>query len=189
VTAVLPERGPRVELPARELTLDDVAALAAVDSVHRYELIDGGLLIMPPADVDHARAILRLAMWLINRGYSEGLVLLTPGLRITLRTGGRSPDLLVLRRPVPGDTVWVDPADALLAIEVVSPGSQTEDRLRKPIEYASVGIEHFWRVERTGGAATVHMFTLGVNDRGEPAYFPRHAVLLDELLAGEPPAL
>jgi hypothetical protein len=72
---------------------------------------------------------------------------------------------------------------------VVSAGSQTEDRLRKPIEYAGAGIEHFWRVERTGGAATVHMFTLGVNDRGEPTYFPRRAVLFDELMTGQPPTL
>jgi hypothetical protein len=40
-----------------------------------------------------------------------------------------------------------------------------------------------------GGAATVHMFTLGVADRGEPTYLGRRAVLLDELLGGQPLAL
>jgi Uma2 family endonuclease len=189
MTAVLPGPGLRVELPARELTLDDVAELAAADSMHRYELVDGSLLIMPPADVDHAQIILRLAMWFVTHGYRQELVLPTPGLRIHDRTGGRSPDLLVLRRAVPGDTVWVDPADTLLAIEIVSDGSKTEDRLRKPIEYASAGIEHYWRVERSGGAATVHMYTLGVDERGEPTYLGRRAALLDKLLSGQPPTL
>lgn len=176
-----------VDLPARELTLDDVAALAA-GSLHRYELVDGNLLITPPADVDHAQTILRLTMWLISHGVSQDLVLPMAGLHVAPRTG-RSPDLLVLRRPVPGDTVWVNPADTKLAIEVVSPGSQSEDRLRKPIEYARASLEHYWRVERSAGAPTVHMFTLGADDRGEPMYLSRRAVLLDEFLAGPPPML
>ncbi|MEW1721749.1 Uma2 family endonuclease [Streptomyces sp. NPDC093109] len=39
-------------------------------------------------------------------------------------------------------------ASVALAIEVVSPGSRTQDRFRKPGMYAEAGIAYYWRVER-----------------------------------------
>jgi Uma2 family endonuclease len=41
------------------------------------------------------------------------------------------------------------PADVVLAVEVVSPGSETDDRREKPFEYAEAGIPFYWRVELT----------------------------------------
>lgn len=38
--------------------------------------------------------------------------------------------------------------NVVLAVEVVSPGSRTEDRLYKPGMYAQAGIDHYWRIER-----------------------------------------
>jgi Uma2 family endonuclease len=178
-----------VELPAGEFTLDDVTDLAGADGVHRYELVDGSLLVMPPADIGHQRIINRLLFWLVAHGYDADTVLPTSGLRITERSGGRTPDLLVLRVPVPNSTVWVDPTDTLLVVEVVSPGSQSDDRLRKPVEYAGAGIRHYWRVERDRGAATVHLYTLGAGEQGEPVYVGHKAMLLDELVDGAPPVL
>lgn len=37
--------------------------------------------------------------------------------------------------------------DVLLAVEVVSPGSVTTDRITKPAQYAAAGIRSLWRVE------------------------------------------
>src|SRR5262249_12846357 len=65
-----------VRLPARPLTLDDVAELADHDPDHRYELQEGNLLVMPPADDEHAEMIMRIAAWLIADGHA-GLVLAT----------------------------------------------------------------------------------------------------------------
>jgi len=39
------------------------------------------------------------------------------------------------------------------------------------------------------GPATVHLYRLGLDERGEPAYIGHRAILLDELLDAEPPAL
>jgi Uma2 family endonuclease len=39
-------------------------------------------------------------------------------------------------------------SSVVLAIEVVSPGSRTDDRFRKPGMYAEAGIAYYWRVER-----------------------------------------
>jgi hypothetical protein len=52
--------GPRVRLPARELTLDDVADLAVRDPEHRYELQEGNLRVMPPADDEQAEMTMRI---------------------------------------------------------------------------------------------------------------------------------
>ncbi|WP_322780165.1 Uma2 family endonuclease [Frankia sp. Cas4] len=189
MTVVHPTPPLVVQLPGRALTLDDVTQLAAADELHRYELAEGNLLVMPPADTEHATLITQLVVWLVTNGYSPDRVLATPGLRITESSSGRSPDVLVLRRPAPRGTVWIDPADTLLVVEVVSPGSENLDRTIKPGEYARAGIARFWRIERDGGPATAHIYALGIDERGEPAYISHRAVLLDELLAAAPPHL
>jgi Uma2 family endonuclease len=73
----------------------------------------------------------------------------------------RNPDVLVVRaagydRRVPR----LLPRQVILAIEIVSPGLESTDRINKPIEYATAGIEHFWRVE-VESAVAVHTFRLG----------------------------
>jgi Uma2 family endonuclease len=174
-----------VRLPARPLTLDDVAELADRDPDHRYELQEGNLLVMPPADDEHAEMIMRLGAWLLAGGYA-GRVLATPGVR--LGNSGRSPDVVVRRAPRTGRTVWIEPDDVLLIVEIVSPGSVELDRYLKPVEYARAGVRCFWRVERDG-PATVHLFGLGVGSDGAPTYVPRAVVLLEDLLTGPVPAL
>lgn len=51
------------------------------------------------------------------------------------------------------------PTDVVLAIEVVSPGSETDDRREKPFEYAEAGIPFYWRVELEPDLA-IHAFQL-----------------------------
>nr|WP_313896902.1 Uma2 family endonuclease [Streptomyces sp. GC420] len=41
-------------------------------------------------------------------------------------------------------------ADVLLAVEVVSPDSESRDRDTKPHKYAAAGIPNYWRVEMGG---------------------------------------
>lgn len=188
MTIMEPETRLSIDLPGRGLTLDDVAHLAAADELHRYELDEGNLLVMPPADTEHAALITRLLVWFVTHGYPPDRVLPTPGLRVAGQSTGRSPDLLVLRDAIPR-TVWVEPAEVLLAIEIVSPGSEKLDRMIKPAEYARAGIGRYWRVEREAGPATAHMYSLGTDEQGEPAYLGHRAALLDDLLAGGPPHL
>jgi Uma2 family endonuclease len=52
------------------------------------------------------------------------------------------------------------PADVLLAVEVVSPDSEVRDRERKPQLYAAGRIPHFWRVEDSEGRPTVYVYEL-----------------------------
>lgn len=49
----------------------------------------------------------------------------------------------------------------LLVVEVVSHGSRTDDRFRKPAMYAEAGVPYFWRVERgVDDYPVVHEFRL-----------------------------
>lgn len=177
-----------VRHPARPLTLDDVAELAA-DGVGRFELDEGTLVVMAPPDAGHIVIVNRMLIWLINHGYPLDHVLPNPGVKIREQTSGRCPDLMVLRGPVPDATVWIDPAAVALVVEVVSGGTAKLDRVVKPIEYADAGIPWFWRVERGGNGPTVHRYRLGADEGGKPAYVDHEAVLLDKLLAGAPPEL
>lgn len=51
------------------------------------------------------------------------------------------------------------PTDLVLAIEVVSQGSETDDRREKPFEYADAAIPFYWRVELEPELA-VHTYQL-----------------------------
>jgi Uma2 family endonuclease len=59
----------------------------------------------------------------------------------------RRPDVVVYR----ADTIDITPTrpeHVLLVVEVVSPGSETTDRIVKTNQYAKSGIAFYWRVEQ-----------------------------------------
>lgn len=137
---------PAVELPTgpRWWTFDDLVALP--ESEWRFEIVDGSLLVTPgpglwPESVsDVLRARLRAVL-------PAGLRILGP-VTVDIDPTYLIPDLMVL----PQDVVRrggakAMAAEALLVIEIVSPGSASIDRILKPAKYAEAGIPHFWRVE------------------------------------------
>lgn len=68
---------------------------------------------------------------------------------VNLHPSYRIPDLVVIDRSMRGvDVPLLQVADVQLAIEIVSPGSLTTDRITKPAQYAAFGIPAYWRVER-----------------------------------------
>ncbi|MBB5786649.1 Uma2 family endonuclease [Jiangella mangrovi] len=137
---------PAVELPTgpRWWTFDDLLELPESD--WRFEIVDGGLLMTPGPGLwhesvsDFLRARLRAAL-------PPGLRILGP-VTVDIDPTFLIPDLMVL----PHDVVRrggakAMAAEALLVIEIVSPGSVSIDRILKPAKYAEAGIPHFWRVE------------------------------------------
>src|SRR5258706_16456395 len=59
----------------------------------------------------------------------------------------RRPDVVVYR----ADTIDITPTrpeHVLLVVEVVSPGSETTDRIVKVDQYARAGIAFYWRIEQ-----------------------------------------
>ncbi|MEW2194606.1 Uma2 family endonuclease [Streptomyces microflavus] len=72
----------------------------------------------------------------------------------------RRPDVIVYR----ADTIDLTPTrpeHVILVVEVVSPGSETTDRIATVDQYARVGIPFYWRIEQAStGVPIVHMYVL-----------------------------
>ncbi|MET9482708.1 Uma2 family endonuclease [Streptomyces sp. NPDC006638] len=72
----------------------------------------------------------------------------------------RRPDVVVYR----ADTIDLTPTrpeHLLLVVEVVSPGSETTDRIVKVDQYAKAGIAFYWRVEQAAtGVPLIYTYVL-----------------------------
>jgi Uma2 family endonuclease len=147
------------EMPT-EITLDDVAAMAAADEHHRYELSREGVLsIMPPATPEHALIVSRLTHWFYLNGFGPERVTADCGIEVG---GGRQPDVTIWAKGKPprrARSSYAGIDGLLLVIEVVSPDSEIIDRVIKKVEYAAAGVPRYWIVDRDKGN-TVEMYSL-----------------------------
>ncbi len=136
------------------LTLADVAAMADVDQRgHRFELSPEGILsVMPPPGVEHALIATQLLVWFASHGWPLNQLYQNVGVKIDLDRGigGRIPDLTVWSAP-PTGPVWSAVKDLLLAIEIISYGSEPIDRIIKKDEYAAASIPWYWIVGSDAG--------------------------------------
>jgi Uma2 family endonuclease len=133
------------------ITLDDLAAMIAADTHgRRYETSPEGVLsVVPPPESDHSVITTRLIAWLLIAGLPAEQIMPGAGIRIrgSAGDGGRVPDLTVWSQAQPS-SVWLPSTDLLLAIEIVSPGSEAIDQFVKVTEYAGAGIPQYWTVAR-----------------------------------------
>jgi Uma2 family endonuclease len=66
---------------------------------------------------------------------------------------------------LPADDAPLRPEHRLLLVEIMSPSSVTTDQIDKPAEYATFGIQHFWRVESDDHAIHVFRYRLDPTTR------------------------
>lgn len=120
------------------------------DTAHRFELVEGVLLVAPRPAPMHQRALVRMAADLDRQlpdeltALADVEVLIEEGFPPTVR----APDVVV----VPTDCAERNPtrllaADILLAVEIISPGTGRTDRVTKLAEYAEAGIRNYWLVD------------------------------------------
>ncbi|UNO40345.1 Uma2 family endonuclease [Streptomyces sp. MST-110588] len=147
--------------PQDGYTVDDLLTLS--DLPPHTELIDGRLVCVGPQRYFHMMVIDHLVTCLRLCAPPEAVVVREMTVVID-RRNGPEPDVCVVRAAASQDP---DPTyflvkDVLLAVEVVSPDSESRDRDAKPHKYAIAGIPHFWRIEKdaTSGAPVVHVFQL-----------------------------
>jgi len=147
--------------PQDGYTVDDLFTLP--DLPPHTELIDGSLVFVSPQRRFHANVIdllvngLRATLPAEFRVSREMTVVLD-------NRNGPEPDVSVIRADAitgPGQTKY-EAKDVLLAIEVVSPDSESRDRTTKPQKYAAAEIPNFWRVEENGasGRPVIHVYEL-----------------------------
>ncbi|WP_214408939.1 Uma2 family endonuclease [Sphaerisporangium fuscum] len=125
------------------------------------ELIDGSLVLVSPQASFHTVTTFVLEYGLRKHAPEE--LRIRREMSIILDPRQRpEPDIIAIKATADlgPDTTAYQASDVVLAVEVVSPDSETRDRERKPQLYAAAGIPHFWRVEQSHGKATVYVYEL-----------------------------
>jgi Uma2 family endonuclease len=117
----------------------------------RRELLDGVLLASPSPSSIHQIIAMRLGVALEQACPPEYQVTQAVEVRISPR---RSfiPDVLVITDEAAQRAGHrFAPRDVVLAVEIVSPTSQSMDRITKPALYAKAGIPYYWTIETDDG--------------------------------------
>jgi Uma2 family endonuclease len=132
-------------------TPDDVEALPDLGDHARFEVYEGGVLVVSPAPgVPHQRASYWLHQTLARAASAAGAeVDVLEAVNVTLPDGKLLvPDIVVAAAEAADNATTRLSHDAVLAVvEIVSPSTQAIDRAIKPRMYAAAGIPTYWRVE------------------------------------------
>ena len=133
-----------VGLPqSRALTRDDLDAMP--EDGHRYELIDGILVVTPSPSYRHQSAAGQLYLLLTTACPNDLTVLFAPFDVVLADDTVVEPDLLVARRDDFTDREL--PGPPLLAVEVLSPSTRRFDLLLKRSRYEAAGCRSYWVVD------------------------------------------
>lgn len=131
------------EFPFGEFTLDDLDRLP--DDGHRYEIVDGSLIVSPPPTPWH-QDVAGAVQQALTRAAPTEFTVHPGGAGIALRDN-RSliPDIIIVRAGAGRrGTKFYDPADVILVVEVVSPSNPMHDLVTKRALYSAHGIDHYW---------------------------------------------
>ncbi len=148
----------------RPLTYDDLQDMP--DDGQRYEIIGGELVVNPAPTGGHQRVLGRLYRLLDDfaRQTNAGEVFLAPFDVLLGRHDAVEPDLLFLsasRPQVPNEDNSIDYAPDIV-VEVISPSSRRNDRVRKMALYADSGVPEYWIADPLEKTLTVN-FLQGEN--------------------------
>ena len=128
-------------------TVDDLEAMP--DDGRRYELIGGAIVMTPAPEPVHQRVVLGLVRR-IEDACPPGHEAFVSPIDFDLPGGQRvEPDLIVVPDASVGDKRLSGPA--LLVVEIVSPGSVTNDQVTKRQVYAEAGVPAYWIVDPRRG--------------------------------------
>ena len=158
------------------LTEDDLATMP--DDGHRYELLDGTLLVTPAPSWDHQSCVTSLVVLLFAARQPGQAVLVAPfDVRLS-RITVLEPDVIV------ADKANMTPArlegPPLLAVEVLSPSTRRIDLGAKRLAYEAAGVPAYWLVDPDGPSLSVLELDAGryveratvTGDEAFPATFP-----------------
>jgi Uma2 family endonuclease len=136
---------PVTTLPwGRELTYDDLESMP--DDGHRYELIDGVLLVSPSPRANHQRAVggLYRVLW-AARPNADFSVFVAPFDVVLAPDSVIIPDVLVAAQADVAERNL--PAPPLLAIEVLSASTRRIDLVLKWSRLEAAGCPSYWVVD------------------------------------------
>ena len=143
VTSALPQ--------SRPLTSDDLAAMP--DDGHRYELVDGTLIVTPTPRFLHQRAVTRLWRLLDDAAPGDLEAVVAPFELALSPATVLQPDVLVARRADLTDRNLTAPP--VLAVEVLSPNTRHVDLGTKRLAFEVAGVPSYWVVDPDEPSLTV----------------------------------
>ncbi|MFI6618333.1 Uma2 family endonuclease [Streptomyces sp. NPDC050528] len=125
------------------------------------EIVDGMVVVSPSASKRHNRLARILANALDAAAGPDWNADTDFDVRLQdVPLTNRRPDVAVYRAETI-DLTPTRPEHVLLVVEVVSPGSETTDRIVKVDQYAKAGIPFYWRVEQAAtGVPIVYTYVL-----------------------------
>lgn len=151
-----------IALPfSRPLTRADLEDMP--DDGHRYELLDGVLLVSPGPRWSHQDVLGNLHV-LLKLACPPGLAVgLAPFAVAFAEDTELQPDIFVARR---SDITERDlPVPPLLCVEVLSPSTRRFDLLLKRDRYQEAGVASYWLVDPNAPAITVLELRDGVYEQ------------------------
>jgi Uma2 family endonuclease len=133
--------------PGRPLTVDDLEG--APNDGHRYELLDGALIVSPAPGRWHQKVVVQLLILLDHAAPDDGEVLGAPFAvhPDDQRATELQPDVLVA--PAADFTDRDLPGPPLLAVEVLSPSTRLVDLALKKAAYERMGTASYWVLDPT----------------------------------------
>ena len=137
---------------SRPLTRADLEDLPDDDG-HRYELIDGVLIVSPGPQLPHQDMVGNLYLLLRAACPPHLKVVLAPFAVALADDTEVQPDLIVAARTQ--FTRKELPGPPLLAVEVLSPSTRRIDLLLKRDRLQAAGVPSYWLVDPTGPSVTV----------------------------------
>lgn len=147
-----------------EFTIADLDRMP--DDGHRYELLDGSLIVSPAPGMPHQRVAAVLIV-LLEAACPEDLVVFPNiNVRLAARTA-LEPDVVVARRPdVGGVRLTRTP---LLVAEILSPDSALRDLNLKKAAYERCGVPSYWVVDPDLARPALRAFELADGGYAEVA--------------------
>lgn len=128
---------------SRPLTRADLETMP--DDGHRYELVDGALLVTPAPSLRQQLVSSRLHVLLANAATPGLLVLSAPTDVVLAEDTVMQPDLIVVERAGFDDPST--PLRPLLAVEILSPSTRRIDLTLKRSRFEAAGIPSYWVVD------------------------------------------
>lgn len=132
-------------LPLPTYSIEDIRSWSY--DGHRYELLDGMLLVTPGPSPAHQVFLSRLLVQVYKYLGEDPAFVVSPGdVEVRPKTL-LEPDLLVFSSSYAIGTKWSRVRGWWLAVEVFSPGSRRYDRDYKRDAYLALGVREVWLVD------------------------------------------
>ena len=139
----------------QEFTIADLDKMP--DDGHRYELLDGSLIVSPAPGLPHQRVVAVLVHVLEDVCPEELVVFPNVNVRFAVASA-LEPDVVVASPPdISGIRLLRAP---LLAVEILSPDSALRDLSLKKVAYERFGVPSYWVVDPDLERPTLRAFEL-----------------------------